>query len=157
MGGDRSAGVSPVPRQARAFQGRRAGVVSRLAAAAIDAAVVGGVLAVGYATIAGLSFMLDPRSFTFPRASLAFNMTAAFAVTVSYLALAWGLVGKSYGKVVMGLRVVGPRGRKLRLPGALLRAVGCTVFPIGLLWCAVSIENRSLQDLLLRTSVVYDW
>jgi uncharacterized RDD family membrane protein YckC len=156
MGG-RSAGVSPVPRQARAFQGRRAGVVSRLAAAIVDAAVVVGVLAVGYATMAGLSFMLDPRSFTLPRASLAFNMTAAFAVCVSYLALAWGLVGKSYGKVVMGLRVVGPRGRELGLPRAFLRAVGCTVFPIGVLWCAVSPQNRSLQDVLLRTSVVYAW
>jgi hypothetical protein len=31
------------------------------------------------------------------------------------------------------------------------------VFPIGLLWTAVSRENRSLADLLLRTSVVYDW
>jgi uncharacterized RDD family membrane protein YckC len=31
------------------------------------------------------------------------------------------------------------------------------VFPVGLLWCAVSGENRSLADLLVRTSVVYDW
>ena len=149
--------VTPVPRQARAYQGRHAGVISRLAAAVIDAAVVAAVLAVGYAAIAGLSFMLSPRAFAFPRASIAFNMVAAFAVTVVYLTLAWGLVGRSYGKVVMGLRVLGPRGRRLRLPGALLRAVACTLFPIGLLWCAVSPDSRSLQDLLLRTSVVYSW
>jgi hypothetical protein len=30
-------------------------------------------------------------------------------------------------------------------------------FPIGLLWVAVSRENRSAQDLALRTSVIYDW
>jgi uncharacterized RDD family membrane protein YckC len=150
-------GVTPVPRQARAYQGRRAGVVSRLAAAVIDAAVVAAVLAVGYAAIVGLSLMLDPRAFTFPRPSIAFNVAVAFAVTVVYLTLAWGLVGRSYGKVVMGLRVLGPRGRRLRLPGALLRAIACTVFPIGLLWCAVSPDSRSLQDLLLRTSVVYSW
>jgi uncharacterized RDD family membrane protein YckC len=150
-------GVSPIPRQARAFQGRRAGVFSRLAAAVIDAVVVGAVLAVGYATTAGISFMLDPRAFTFPRTSLAFNMTTAFAVTLGYLTGAWRLVGRSYGKAVMGLRVVGPRGRRLRFTGALLRAFACTVFPIGLLWCAVSPESRSVQDLLLRTSVVYDW
>ena len=28
---------------------------------------------------------------------------------------------------------------------------------IGLLWVALSRENRSVQDLVLRTSVVYDW
>jgi hypothetical protein len=31
----------------------------------------------------------------------------------------------------------------------------CTLFPIGLLWVLVSRENRSVQDLMLRTSVVY--
>ena len=36
-------------------------------------------------------------------------------------------------------------------------AILCVVFPIGLLWCVVSEENRSVQDLLLRTSVIYDW
>jgi hypothetical protein len=32
----------------------------------------------------------------------------------------------------------------------------CTLFPIGLVWVLVSGENRSVQDVLLRTSVVYD-
>ena len=40
---------------------------------------------------------------------------------------------------------------------ALARAMFCAVFPLGLLWTAVSRENRSVADLLLRTSVVYDW
>jgi hypothetical protein len=31
------------------------------------------------------------------------------------------------------------------------------VFPAGLLWCAVNARNRSLQDIVMRTSVVYDW
>jgi hypothetical protein len=30
-------------------------------------------------------------------------------------------------------------------------------FPLGLAWVAVSRDSRSVQDLLLRTSVVYDW
>jgi uncharacterized RDD family membrane protein YckC len=57
----------------------------------------------------------------------------------------------------MGLRVVGREGENLRLVGALLRALCCSVFPVGLLWAAVNQENRSVQDVLLRTSVVYDW
>ena len=57
----------------------------------------------------------------------------------------------------MGLRVLGRRGRRPHLVTALVRALACTLFPVGLLWVAVSRDNRSLQDLLLRTSVVYDW
>ena len=45
------------------------------------------------------------------------------------------------------------RGSRLRCA---VRAVLCTIFPIGLLWVLVSGENRSVQDLLLRTSVAYD-
>ena len=32
----------------------------------------------------------------------------------------------------------------------------CALFPIGLVWC-VGPARRSLQDLLLRTVVIYDW
>ena len=31
------------------------------------------------------------------------------------------------------------------------------MFPVVLFWVVVSRENRSLPDVLLRTSVVYDW
>jgi hypothetical protein len=33
----------------------------------------------------------------------------------------------------------------------------CVLFPILLFWVVLSRENRSVQDVLLRTSVVYDW
>ncbi len=39
----------------------------------------------------------------------------------------------------------------------MLRAGFCVVFPIGLFWCAVSRENRSVQDVVLRSSVIHDW
>jgi uncharacterized RDD family membrane protein YckC len=150
-------GVSPLPREARPFQGRRAGIVTRTIAAVIDGAVVAATLAVGYASLVALRFLVDPRTFSFPDTSLLFSLTAGFVVTVLYLTAAWTFGGRSYGNHVMGLRVVGPRGRRLRLPVAFLRALLCVLVPIGLLWCAVSPVNRSLQDLLLRTSVVYDW
>ena len=31
------------------------------------------------------------------------------------------------------------------------------LFPLGLLWCAVDGSRRSVQDVVLRTTVVYDW
>lgn len=149
--------VSPIPREARQYQGRRAGVVTRMAAAVLDALVVGAVVLVGYGTVAVLRFMWDPRTFSFPTTSWLAILAIAMAITDVYLTCAWAITGRTYGKAVMGLRLLGPGGRKMRLPGAFLRALFCTFFPIGLLWCAVSSHNRSLQDVVLRTSVVYDW
>jgi uncharacterized RDD family membrane protein YckC len=150
-------GVSPVPREARPYQGHRAGAVTRVSAATIDAAVVGAVLLVSYGLMAGFLFLLDPRRFTFPDTSIFRSLIAALVVLVVYLSLAWWTSGRTYGCLVLGLRVVNRRGERLHLPGALVRAVCCALLPIGLLWCVLSRENRSLQDVVLRTSVVYDW
>jgi uncharacterized RDD family membrane protein YckC len=150
-------GVSPVPREARPFQGQPAGVVTRLVAAVLDGVIVGFVLLIGYFGVAGLVFLVDPRSFHFPHAGLILSMTAALAVAFCYLTGAWTLGGRTYGYLVMGLRVLGPGGRHLRLPGAAARAALVILLPIGVLWVPVSRGNRSLQDLALRTKVVYDW
>jgi uncharacterized RDD family membrane protein YckC len=150
-------GISPIPREARPYQGQPAGVVTRVAAAAIDAGVVGAVLLLSYCGLAVAVFLLDPRHFTFPDSSLLRSLTTAFLVLVVYLTAAWWLSGRSYGDLVLGLRVLNHNGDRLRLPAALLRAVFCGLVPIGLLWCAVSREKRSLQDVFLRTRVVYDW
>ena len=150
-------GISPVPKEARRYQSQRAGVVSRMAAAIIDALVVGVIALIGYATIVGLTFMVSPQTFSFPEMSWLLNLTAMLALAVIYLTIAWAISGRTYGNLVMGLRVVSSRGRPLRPLRALVRAVACTLFPIGLLWCAVNADKRSLQDLLLRTFVVYDW
>jgi hypothetical protein len=40
---------------------------------------------------------------------------------------------------------------------ALLRAALNVVFPLGLAWVAISRQNRSVQDVALGTSVIYDW
>jgi uncharacterized RDD family membrane protein YckC len=150
-------GPTPVPREARAYQGQRAGLVTRLVAVAIDGIVVAAVLAAGYAGWAGFRFLLDPRTFSFPEPGLVFSFLSGFVVSTCYLAVSWWVSGRSYGALVMGLRVVGPRGRRLRAVGALVRALFCVMLPIGILWVVVSRENRSVQDVVLRTSVVYDW
>ncbi|HSJ20242.1 MAG TPA: RDD family protein [Nocardioidaceae bacterium] len=150
-------GLTAVPREARTYQGRRAGIVTRLAASVIDAAVVGLFLLTGYAAVAGLLFVWEPRGFTFPDLGVVVSLASALAVLVAYLTLAWWISGRTYGCLVMGLRVVNYRNDRLRLTGALLRALFCAFFPLGLLWVAVSPSNRSIQDEVLRTSVVYDW
>ncbi len=85
------------------------------------------------------------------------SVSAGLATYVLYATIAWSTVGRTYGCHVMGLRVVSRRGRRVHLLVALARAVLCALFPIGLLWCAVSRTQRSVQDLLLRTTVIYDW
>ena len=57
----------------------------------------------------------------------------------------------------MGLRVTTQRGGRLRFPHALMRSVVCITFPIGLFWVVVSRRNAAAHDLLLHTSVNYDW
>jgi uncharacterized RDD family membrane protein YckC len=149
--------ITPVPRDARFYQGRPAGLVSRFAAAAIDSLVVTLVQLLAYASWALLVFFLDPRNFSWPDPSLALGLALWFTILVVYLTLAWWLVGRTYGNLVMGLRVVARRGHRLRLATAMLRALLYAVFPIGLFWCATTRKNRSFQDIVLHTVVVYDW
>ena len=139
-GGTAGGGVSPVPREARPYQGRRAGLVTRLVAACIDAVVVGLVLLAGYFGLAAMIFLVDPRGFSMPHAGLFFSLTAAFVVSIAYLTGSWTLSGRTYGDLVMGLR-----------------AVFVTLVPIGVMWVALSRDNKSVQDVFLGTAVVYDW
>ena len=149
--------ISTIPREARLFQGRQAGLITRFVASAIDAIIVVVLLVAGYLGFAGLDFLLRPRDFQFPSTSTFMNVSAALLVLAVYLALGWGTSGRTYGDHVMGLRVVSRQGTRIGPARAVARSLLCTVFPIGLFWCAISANNRSVQDLLLRTSVVYDW
>ena len=149
--------VSPVPKEARPYQGERAGVVTRMVASIIDALVVAVVLVAAVVGVNGVSYMLDPRGFEFTSAKPLTSLTAILLVTIGYLTIAWVTTGRSYGGHVMGLRVVDRNDRRLLGPArALLRAVLCAVFPIGILWC-MGPAHRSVQDLATGSSVVYDW
>jgi uncharacterized RDD family membrane protein YckC len=146
-----------IPREARPFQGRRAGVASRVLAAALDGLVVSAVFAGSYAGTAAMVFLWNPSRFRFPPLSRPLVLIAGYLIGVVYLALCWRISGRTYGDQVLGLRVVGRGDTSLGFGTALIRAVVCVVFPIGLLWTAVSRRNLSVADVLLRTSVVYDW
>jgi uncharacterized RDD family membrane protein YckC len=149
--------VSPVPKEARPYQGERAGVVTRLVAGIIDGLVVVSALVAAVVGVNGVSYMLDPRGFEFTSAAPLTSITAVLVVTVGYLTVAWVTSGRSYGGHVMGLRVVDRRDHRLLGPArALLRAVLYAVFPIGILWC-VGPAHRSVQDIVAGSCVVYDW
>ncbi len=149
--------VDPIPKEARDFQGRRAGLVTRGAAAAIDVGVTVIALLLVYAAVCAVVFFAPPRGFDAPTPAPWLSVTALHVALALYLATSWNRGGRTYGCHLMGLRVVDRKGRLLRVVPALLRAAFCVIFPIGLLWIAVSRANRSVQDVVLRTSVVYDW
>ena len=132
-----------------------AGIVSRGVAAIIDLVVAGGIVGVLYLGVALTRLMLQPSAFRFPAPNVFFSTTVMFGVAVVYLAGCWLISGCTAGAVVMGLRVVGRGSGRISLPVALLRAVACVVFPIGLALVAMDGRRRSVQDMLFGTRVVY--
>jgi uncharacterized RDD family membrane protein YckC len=149
--------INPIPVKARGFQGLRAGVVSRSMAGGIDYLVVIGATLGTYVGIVVLLFLLDPRDFKPPTWKFGEFLILGFCYMLVYLTLSFATTGRTLGGRVMGLRVVGRKGSKMQWIPAALRAGFCTVFPIGLFWCALSRENRSVQDIVLRTSVIHEW
>jgi uncharacterized RDD family membrane protein YckC len=149
--------LSLVPREARPFQGTTAGLMTRLIASGIDAVTVVALLVATFLGVNGVRFVINPVSFQVSDTSLISSVMTALVVLVAYLTAAWSVTGRTYGDHVMGLRVVGRTGGRVRLLTAFVRAVLSVVFPLGLLWCAVSTSRRSVQDVVLRTVVIYDW
>lgn len=149
--------VDALPREARPFQGQRAGIVTRTVANVVDFSMVVGVLAGAYAAWCAVRFLVNPTRFTFPAPSFLVLLVCYAVVLFVYLTVAWATTGRTYGDHLLGLRVVNFRGERMRWPGAVVRAAFCVVLPIGLYWAVLSRTNRSVQDSVLRTSVLYDW
>ena len=81
---------------------------------------------------------------------------ASLTVLVVYMANGWAVGGRTLGMILLGLRAVREDGSDITLPRAIARALAYVVFPLGILWAAVSAKNASLQDLIVDTAVVYD-
>lgn len=152
-----TARVDPIPQEARTFQGHRAGLVTRVAAAGIDIAVVVLVLIVTYLGWIVVIFIVPPGGLEVPVPPTWLELVVGPVVMTLYLTVGWHRGGRTYGCHVMGLRVADRRGRDPGPVTALLRAAFNVAFPLGLAWVAISRQNRSIQDVVLGTSVIYDW
>ena len=131
-------------------------MVSRVLAGILDVGVLAVALGAGYLAVAGVAFAINPARFSFPVPSQTLIVVVAAALATAYPTISWTVTGRTAGDVALGLRVVARRGGCPNLLVAFLRALCCVVFPIGIA-LAVTPKRRSLADLLLRTSVVYDW
>ena len=156
-GGKLSVRLTAVPPEARPYQGQRAGMISRLLASAIDLVAVAGIIGAGYLAVSAVMFLWSPSKFHFPSLDRTWLLAAGGAVLFCYLSASWVVTGKTLGNRLLGLRVVNYQGEALRVPGAAIRAALCVVFPIGIFYVAVSRDNRSVADVVLRTSVIYAW
>jgi uncharacterized RDD family membrane protein YckC len=156
-GGTRHVPGDSLPPAARDVQGLRAGVVSRLIAGGIDYATVALLTLGAYVGLVLLRFLIDPRNYRLPSWTFGTYIIVGLVFMMLYLWGCWATYGRTLGNRAMGLRVVSRNGGRVNWFTALVRSVACTIVPIGLVWCAVSRENRSLQDIIFRTSVIHDW
>jgi uncharacterized RDD family membrane protein YckC len=133
-----------------------AGVVTRILAALIDVVVVAALTgAVFGAVVAGL-FVVNPVSFRWPDGLAAETTLVTVVVAVGYLTVGWATGGRTVGGAVLGVRVVTRSGARLGWTRSACRALLCVLVPLGLLWAAVSARRRSVQDLVVRSTVLYD-
>lgn len=85
-----------------------------------------------------------------------FLIAWVFLVT-GYFVLLHGMGGKTIGKWLLGLRVVGINGTPITCSRAFLRWVGtivCALFGTGFLWILCNKEKRGWHDLLAGTWVI---
>jgi uncharacterized RDD family membrane protein YckC len=139
------------------FQWQPAGIVTRTLAALIDMLVVIVVLVVVWASYAAVLFLARPARFTVPSPSWSAVVWAGSVASVLYLATAWATTGRTVGAQVLGLRVLDRHGGQLGWWRSIARAAAYVVFPLGLGWAIVDRRRRSVQDLVVASSVVYDW
>jgi uncharacterized RDD family membrane protein YckC len=134
-----------------------AGLISRFTASAVDMVVIVLIAGATYAITAGAIFLIDPRSFHWPN-GIGWTIPLATAVIgLPYLTLSWCIAGRTVGDNLFGLRVLTRHRQRVGFLRAVLRAFVCLLFPLGLLWIPFSRKRYSLQDIVLRTAVVYDW
>jgi uncharacterized RDD family membrane protein YckC len=154
-----TATVSPIRNpKARELQGNRAGIASRVTADAIDWGIVVAIY-VGILVAIGLTdYLVARNSFTVPKPALGVTLTAEWVIAVLYLTAGWAGTSRTVGKSVLGLRPVTNKGQSLRPRRAFFRAlICCTLGPIVLAWVIVSRRRAGVHDVILQTTVVYDW
>jgi len=133
------------------------GLVTRVVAFALDAAIVNGAaVATGAAVSLFLSVVSVPHAVR--TALVAIGGVAYVVWTVGYFVTFWATTGQTPGSRVLRIRVRPSGGGRLPPRRALLRFIGLTLAAIplfaGFLPILIDDRRRGLQDWLARTVVV---
>jgi uncharacterized RDD family membrane protein YckC len=145
-----------IPVKARPIQGLTAGFTSRFIAALIDMALIAVLLLGAYGIWLGLRYVLSPF-YDIPQLAGVPLLLIGYFLLWLYWSWSWATSGKTLGNVLMGLRVETTSSELPSAGRAAIRALFAVAFPIGLAWAIISRKNKSVQDVVLRTQVVYDW
>lgn len=143
------------------LQGRAAGFITRLFAFVVDLVVVAGLLGLG-SWIAILADDVIAKIGLNPRVDLAtiYVFMIPFLIGI-YFVMFWALTGRTVGKWLMGLKVVGRDGEPPTIGRSLLRLIGyglsAAVLWVGYLWVIIDDERQGWHDHMARTWVVYDY
>jgi uncharacterized RDD family membrane protein YckC len=142
------------------LQGHYAGIVTRITAFVIDAAVSVGLYLLWLLLIrTGWDFVTNH---TIVWGDHRIITIVGFVLwEILYFAHPWATSGRSLGMAIVGLRVVRADGAPVSFGHAVLRIVtlplSVVFLGIGLLIMLVQPERRALHDLIAGTAVVYSW
>lgn len=88
------------------------------------------------------------------------SFTFTFFVNMVYTTFFWMAAGKTIGKAIMGLQVIGPKGARITFWRAMKRYIGywISALPIflGYFWVLVNDSRHGWHDIIAGTSVIYD-
>jgi uncharacterized RDD family membrane protein YckC len=134
------------------------GLVTRIVAFALDAAIIDAVaVLVGVVCALALSLFNLPNDVQ--KLAVAAGGVAAIIWSVSYFTFFWSTTGQTPGNRVMSIEVRGAQGERLSLRRAFVRVLllPLSVIPFGAgLWLIlVDRRRRALHDQIARTVVVY--
>lgn len=95
----------------------------------------------------------------YPGPLLTTSLFGHLFVAAVYFVLFHGMDGRTIGKWLLGLRVVGRNQKPITYVQALIRWLGywpAAIFGLGFIWIALSREKRGWHDLLARTWVILE-
>jgi len=140
--------------------GNYAGAVTRLLAHWVDIGVAGFLFVAGSAaldyllrSIAGIDLAAEDVGVWYAVAGVVWLF--------AYWWLSIAVAGKTFGKALLGLRVLSREGDVLSASRAAVRALSLplsyVLFGTGFLGIVVGRERRALHDIIAGSAVVYDW
>lgn len=144
------------------LDGRVAGFVTRLLAYLVDVLTLVVIIGAG----AWLFSLVDQFIQDLVPSANPASVAAIFALLVPliitfYFVMFWSLTGRTLGKMVMGLRVIGPTGSPPSVGKSFVRLIGYGVsmlaFWMGYLWIIIAVDRRAWHDHMANTWVVYDF
>lgn len=141
--------------------GHYAGPVTRLAACALDVAILNLVFAVGVSAIAWIVEFVTGYRIDIGEVNPAISSLMLATWVFLYFWVPWSLSGSTPGMAIAGLRVVRRDGQALGRGQAAVRVItwplSLLILGLGFLGIVVGREHRALHDVLAGSVVVYSW